>query len=272
MLAVLAWASNPEDAQAVKSVLPTSAGSAALSAIAPELRERAFFSARTTNAQYLSKLQELVTRALSPETAGPGEYVDPGTFRLEARSFLDSIGYEPDENKRGGLQDLSSDMRLDLVRETNMRMAQEFGHFEQGQDEAILDMWPAQELIRIEDREEPRDWLRRWHDAGGIVFPGERMVALKNDGIWTSISAFGLPYPPFDFNSGMGTVDVDRDEAMALGLIDRDTRIEPQHRDFNEDLAVSPATRNEALLQALLTSLEGTARLEDGVLVLINSE
>jgi hypothetical protein len=38
--------------------------------------------------------------------------------------------------------------------------------------------------------------------AGGQIFGG-RMIALKSDPIWTAISAFGTPYPPFDYNSGM---------------------------------------------------------------------
>ena len=38
------------------------------------------------------------------------------------------------------------------------------------------------------------------------------MVALKEDPVWTRISRFGQPWPPFDFNSGMGVEDVSHDE------------------------------------------------------------
>lgn len=92
------------------------------------------------------------------------------------------------------------------------------------------------------------------------------MIALKNAPIWTAISAFGLPYAPFDFGSGMDVRDVDRDEAAALGLIDRDTQIEPETRGFNEDLEVSAPERQGALFTALLQSLGDAAAFVDGVL------
>jgi len=256
---------------AVKSLLPTSASSADLMQLAPALRERAFFSARTTNEGYLAKLQDMISQVLAPEAAAPGEYIDPGTFRLQAKDYLQSIGYVPPTDRQGGVQDLSSDVRLNLILNTNVQMAQGYGDFIQGQGEAILDQWPAQELLRVESRMEPRDWLRRWHDAGGQIFmPDQRMIALKNEPIWTDISAFGLPYPPFDFGSGMGIADVDRDEAMALGLIDRDTQVQPQTRNLNEGLEVSADERHSDLLAALVQSLGAAAEFRDGVLRLLS--
>jgi hypothetical protein len=129
----------------------------------------------------------------------------------------------------------------------------------------VLDQWPAQELIRVIDSRVKRDWPARWAEAGGEFF-GPRMVALKNDPIWTRLSRFGLPYPPFDFNSGMDVRDVDRDEAMALGLIDRDTQIAPQSRDFNTDLQASPEVRDAALKEALAEQLKGIGAFIGGVL------
>ena len=37
--------------------------------------------------------------------------------------------------------------------------------------------------------------------------------------IWSAISRFGNPYPPFDYNSGMGVDDVSYDEALKLGVL-----------------------------------------------------
>ena len=151
------------------------------------------------------------------------------------------------------LTNLRSDRRLNLIIDTNVRMAQGYGEWKQGQDPAILDQWPAQELYRAMARKVPRDWIARWREAGGQFFGG-RMIALKNSSVWTRISRFGLPYAPFDFQSGMETRDVDRDAAVEIGLIDRDTRIAPDDRGFNDDLKFTPEVRDRALRQALLES------------------
>ncbi len=100
--------------------------------------------------------------------------------------------------------------------------------------------FPAQELVRIEERDKPRDWRRRWVDAGGHLYGG-RMIALKDDPVWTGISRFGTPYPPFDFNSGMGVDDVSYDDAVALGVIQPEYKppeISPL-KDFNDGLEAS---------------------------------
>jgi hypothetical protein len=40
-----------------------------------------------------------------------------------------------------------------------------------------------------------------------------------DDPIWMEISDFGLPWPPFKYNSGMGTVGVDWTECLHLSLV-----------------------------------------------------
>jgi hypothetical protein len=129
-------------------------------------------------------------------------------------------------------------------------MTRGYGQWVQGQDEAVLDQWPGQELYRAMEAEQPRPWAQIWSEAGGEIFDG-RMIALKNDPIWTRISRFGLPYPPFDYGSRMDIRDVDRDTCIELGLIDRDTVIPPQTRDFNSDLKVSPQIRAASLRTVL---------------------
>jgi hypothetical protein len=249
--------------RAVKSILPTTASAAALRRIAPELRERAFFSARTTNAAYLQRASDLIERILHPEAAEPGQYMDPATARLELREFLQRIGYQPDPELRGTLQDLSSDARLNVLLGTNSRMARGYGYWQQGQDPAILDEWPAQELFRAEDRRVPRDWITRWNAARDAVSSRSSatdarrgiMAALKNDPIWVELSEFSLPYPPFDYNSGMDIRDVSRADALALGILSSEGSVRPQDRGFNEDLGIAPPARSEALLSALRQSL-----------------
>lgn len=225
----------------VQSILPTTLTSAELEAINAEILERAFFMARATNAEYVQLAYDTV------QEFSEGK-IDLATARLRMKDFLREISYEPAPEDAGGLKDLSSDERINLVLRTNADMAAGYGQWMQGQ--RTLDAAPAQELYRAYHRKVPRNWIARWSDAGGKMFDG-RLIALKNDKIWTAISRFGTPYPPFDFNSGMSVRSVDRRTAMDLGLIDLDTQIAPQTREFNEDLQVSPDVRSDALRSVL---------------------
>jgi hypothetical protein len=221
----------------LRRVMPTNMGSAELREVDAAIRERAFFSARTALEGYLQTAKSEVAKLVEGQ-------VDQATVRLRLKETLAGLGYAPSADDAGTIKDLSSDRRLDLLIKTNTEIAQGFGNWRQGQDAAILDAWPAQELFRAEEREEKRDWLTRWRQAGEstgpinsgwTITPEGRMVALKNHPIWDALGSveffddgLGNPYPPFAFNSGMDVQDIDRDEAMGLGLIDRDTQIEPR--------------------------------------------
>jgi len=243
----------------VRQLLPTEFRTELLAEIPAQLRERAFFSAGVTNGEFLQRASD----AVDDLTAGA---VDRATKRAELKKLLSSLEYRPDAGAEGTLTDLSSDARLNLILDTNLEMAQGYGQWKQGQNAAVLDQWPAQELIRARVAKVPRDWAQRWTDAGG-TFYGGRMIALKNDPIWRRLSRFGLPYPPFDFNSGMDLDPIDRDEAVAFGLIDRDTQLFPQDRDFNTDLAASPQVRSSSLKEALQEHFSGRASFDtEGVL------
>lgn len=224
----------------VRSLLPTRMSSRDLSRIAPELLERGVFSARTVNASYLQEIDDLVQKVANGQ-------IDIPSVRLALKEKLDATGYTPDPEERGTIKDLRSDQRLNLVIKTNTEMAQGYGWWAQGQDQTVLDEFPCQELFRLEERVQPRDWLTRWRGAGGRVFGGGRMIAEKNAPIWAEISSFGLPYPPFDFGSGMDVRDIARDEAIALGVIKSDTRVTPQDRGFNDELQATPSVRSNAL-------------------------
>lgn len=242
------------DSREVRSILPTEFRTQLLQQLPAQIRERAFFSAGVTNAEFLDRANTAIDDLVSGT-------VDRATKRLELKRVLASLGYSPVPGEEDSLTDLSSDERLNLILDTNLEMAQGYGRFAQGQDPEILDQWPAQELVRVIDSEKKRDWPARWDRAGGEFF-GLRMVALKNDPIWTRISRFGTPYPPFDFNSGMDVQDVDREEAIALGLIDRDTELLPQDRGFNADLQASPQIRSENLRSALTDELGDRAEFD----------
>jgi hypothetical protein len=148
----------------------------------------------------------------------------------------------PSEEDRGTLRDFSSDARLQLIVETNVRDVQGYARWMGSQNEMSLYGNPAWELVRLRHSKVPRDWEERWEAARegtqeeGSTEAGERMVALKNHPIWQALGdgiggyedTLGNPWPPFAFNSGMGVIDVNRDDALALGIMDEGTRIDPQ--------------------------------------------
>lgn len=207
--------------------LPTEATAAELAKLPLPIRRAALFSAR------LNRLGPLVTAGEKIKGILDGR-VSMSDARKAIREALDATGYIPPEGAEGGLRDHRSKTRLDLILTQNVRRAR--GYARRQADMEILDDWPAQELVRLFQRKAPRDWRARWTDAGGQLYNG-RMIALKTDPIWAAISRFGEPYPPFDYNSGMGLRDIDREEAEALGLIgpeDMLTPEEPEYPDVQE--------------------------------------
>lgn len=239
----------------VRKVMPTNMGSGELREVHQGILQRSFFSARTTLAGYLQEAKSRIGELVDGKT-------DIATVRLRLKEELQRLDYSPSAEEAGTIKDLSSDRRLELVIRTNTQVAQNFGHWREGQDAAALDQWPAQELFRAEAREEERDWLSRWREAGEstgpinsgwTITPEGRMVALKNHAIWDQLGSVALfddglgnPFPPFAFNSGMDVRDIDREEAMELGLIDRDTQIEPETYDFE----LPPEAMPESLIIA----------------------
>ncbi|MFH0907199.1 MAG: hypothetical protein V1929_00350 [bacterium] len=243
-----------------KKLLPTTLSSADLEKLAAEFKRQAFFSARTTNADFLQRAADLVERIVDPRKTGgeAGTYMDVPRFREELKNFLQSIGYSAEDGKAGTIQDLSSDARLNLIAKTNTQLAQGYGQFVQANDADVLDAFPAQELFRLEQREKPRDWILRWRGAGGRTYGG-RMVALKDDEVWTGISRFGNPYPPYDYNSGMWTLPVSRSDAVALGVIDADRKVKPQEAGFATTLQAGIAGLSGALQQILVAGIPGAS-------------
>lgn len=266
-----------QHSRAIKTAVASSRKSAEwMAEFTPEARERAFFISQCVNAQILdhaaTRLQDL-SRGIS---LAPGQYTNPATIRLELKQILESIDYQPAPGKAGTIEDLSTDRRLNLIIETNERMAHGYGQWAQGNDPEIINEFPCQELVRIYVRKEKRNWYERWRAAGGFIYNGMpqtggpledglqgRCIARKDDPVWTELSAFGLPYPPFDFNSGVGVMDVDRDEAIAIGVIQPTDHITPDMKRFNESLEASPNIQSPDIRAALEATLDGLAEFED---------
>lgn len=239
--------------QAVRRLLPTDFTSGQLADLGPALLRRAQFSATVTDLDHLDELAGTYREML----AGT---LDRATARLRIKDYLARKGYAASEDKAGTLQDLASDARINLQLDTNVEMMQGLGNQLQGQEPAVLDMYPARELVRVTSAMKPRDWESRWNDAraatladGATDSSSGRMIALVGHPIWVKLSRFGNDYPPFDYNSGMGLRDISRREAMRLDLIGRDTQVRPETTALRPDMNVqtSSAVRDSRLKAAL---------------------
>lgn len=248
-----------------KTLLPTTLSSVSLARVDADIRERALFSAKVTNARFLQAIKKSVSQIL-------GEGKSFQEAKSEIQKVAKSIGYDP--ANPGSIEDIGSDARINLIISTQVAMAQGYGHWMQHQSDVARRMWPAFEFYRAEDRKEPRNWPERWAEQGGQFFDGAsdyaegRMVALKNDPIWENISAFGNPYPPFDYNSGMGIRPIDRKEAEALGLIGAGETVESSDRGFNASGKVRAdiSSLDDDFMNELEESVGDDFRVEDGVL------
>lgn len=221
-----------------RSVVASTLRTAEWEQVPLHLRERALFSAGVDHARFLAEAQSKLRDAISQrrEQVARGEaIVDRSSFIGDLRKLALAEGLG---TGTGGLTDVASRTRLGLIYDTQLRMAQGYAQRKMDLDPDVLDAFPAQELVREEDRKVPRDWERRWVEAGGKLVDG-RMVALKTDPIWTKISRFGTPWPPFDFGSGMGLRDISRQEAEQLGLLEPGAPVAAEDEYFNQQLAAS---------------------------------
>lgn len=253
------------ESQEARRYLPTGLGSADLAEIDAGLLRRSMFSAKVADFTHLDEIGSAISDVLSGQ-------LDVATARLRIKQHLWRTGYQAPPDKAGGLEDFASDARTNLQIDTNVEMVRGLGNYIQGQQEDVLDMWPAQELVRVIDSKEKRNWNKIWTDNGGPVTAAwPRMIALKTDPIWIRISRFKNPYTPFDWGSGMGLEDRTRREAMALGLIDLNTQLFPDNTtgDINRGVQAAHAVQDPRLKAALERS--GIGRFdESGVFVLVD--
>lgn len=209
-------------------------------------RNRAFFSSQVVQANILQAMRQRVA-----EYAERG--VDISEARKQMRADLYALHYNPEPGKEGTIKDLFSKARLDVILKHNLRQARGMIQRASGMTPGAFAAFPAQEFKRTHHRKAQRqDWPERWRKAGGKVYGG-RMIALKTDPVWERLSVFGNPFPPFDWGSGMGVVDVDRKTAIELGLVtDEKLREEtaalrnakPEAAKFNDNLQATVSDKN----------------------------
>lgn len=273
-----------------RRILPTWMGTAQLRELGEKFWGGAVFSARTTSAKYLTQVKGVVDEILAGE-------MDLPLARLTLKRTLQAIGYtpeggfpdDPDGAKippaiAGQIEDIASDRRLELVLRTQEQLMQGAAQKAQGLEPDAIRQFPAWELIRAFDREEPRDWPARWviamenldrflpRDANDeVIFPRDaegfpRMVAMKGDPVWEALGspdifddAIGVDYPPFAWNSGMRWRQVPQQEVRALGVTG------PEGQPLDDVLKVLPRPQASALGidPAVLAKLKADLKLKD---------
>ncbi len=180
-----------------------------------QIRERAFFMAGVSNARILQEFKD----AARDIAAGK---LTTNEARKRLRAALREAGYEPAEDERGGIHDLSSRRRMEVTLQTNVDLARGWQQREQMKRDKSQ---PGLRLFRARKVQMPRNWQQRWGEAAarinweGVARGGE-FVALIDSPIWREISRFGVPYPPFDFGSQMRVKAVPYEECERLGLFD----------------------------------------------------
>jgi hypothetical protein len=173
------------------------------------------------------------------------------------RVIAEREGLRPpaDDSRRHGLQDVGSEARTELIYQMQTGSAYGYANWKSGNDADALQAAPAQELVRIRSARKPRDWDTRWEQAGNKVgWAGairSPKVALKTSPIWTAISRFDRPYPPFDFGSGMWVEDVDRETSLRLGLVARGEPLQPARSPYSASLQASAKDLSPELRQSL---------------------
>ena len=235
-------------APVTRQILPTAKSAAEIRAAYDlAVRQRSFFSARTTQARYLRRLRDMC------DAFAQGE-VSQADAEYALRAELDSLGYDPEAGgfpgdegippaKPGELRDRSSHCRLDLILRTQRELSGNLARkAAAAADPELAADWPAWRLVRAGAPLHPRNWEVRWQAAwaacGGKGAHPTEMVALKSSPIWEALGEYGedstgSDCPPFAYNSTMAWEDVDREEAVRLGLIGED---EDVSIDFEGDL------------------------------------
>jgi hypothetical protein len=236
------------------------------------LRDAAFFSASVESTRFLQRAQDGIAEIIA-KTKGINERgesyfkTDRASLLADLRRYGEDLRIPRPDGRENGkilekdITDPLSIARLRLIINTQMEMAYGKADWLTGMDPDLLEAFPAWELVRISPRMVPRDWPARWKAAGGKLSEGGRMIALKTDGMWKRLSRFANPYPPFDFNSGMGVEDVDRAEAEDLGLIAADDVLTPNVQAHEEALRASLRGIQPALVEKLKGQLGPRAQI-----------
>jgi hypothetical protein len=244
-----------------RGVLPSSFDSHLWSLVATEIREKSFFSSQVESAALLDRMKSYIDDFLAVardenghlKAQGRAEFV-ADMRELAIREGLGKVDADTGkiipEIRESDMTDIRSIARLQLIFDTQVEAAQEYGFWLQGQDESILWVYPCSRFIRVRPVMIPREY----HAAH------EGEVRRKDDlDFWLQMNQdFGVPWGPWGFNSGMAVEDVIRGEAEALGVIGKNEIVHPIAKKFNERLSAGVAEMDPGIAAALRQGTGGT--------------
>jgi hypothetical protein len=234
------------------------------------LRNRAFFSANVEDARFLAEMQgfldDFLTGAREEVTTPSGEKTTAlkvgsrAQFVKLAREAAIRAGVPVPDEWRGGMRDITSSARLNLIFDVQTQSAQAYGDWKQGMQEDVLNAFPASRFIRVVDVSKPRS----------LHIQNTGVVRMKTDlGFWLAMNSptlggFGVPHGPWGYNSGMGVEDVSRKDAEALGLVKPGERLKSAEQGFAEHLKASVTNLDPQLQEFLKQKLGDSVKFQDG--------
>lgn len=243
------------DALRLRFPSPSTFRSRDWAAVAPAIRQRAFFSAGIASGRVLGRwraiLEDFLTGAVETVTTPDGRqetaYKEAGLakFRERAAEMLISEGLAKESDFRDtSIQNPVSNARLQLIFTTNTEQAQTFSAWHRRvTNPDYLNQYPAARFVRSPGARIKRErhvaaegTVRRWDDFSFWRFQNA-----------SDIGGFDVPWGPFGFNSYMRQEPVRRKEAERLGLVRPGERVMPP--DLTE-FGIEPAKQINAGLEA----------------------
>ncbi len=208
-----------------------------------DLTDRATVLAAYDNAQLAEKVSSVAQSAIKIGAEGRSvKTASPEEIRASLAEF----------KKKRREQAASSQRTFGII-----DVGSGFGFWKAGNLRVALVMYPCQEFYRAEDRKIWRDWPTRWTNNGGTFikgnsdYPAGRMIAPKTAQIWTDLSAFGTPWAPFDYNSGMDLKPMDRKTSIDLGIITPESEQKPETGSLNDGFSIPSNTLSPEMSKAL---------------------
>jgi hypothetical protein len=244
-----------------KSVIGSKMTSAEWADVPVQLRDRAFFSSQVESIRFLDRAKMPISdflqanREMTPE--GPALAMGSRAQFVDVlREFAQREGLGPlTPEDAGTIKDITSERRLALIFDTQTRQAGDYGYWRQGMDPDVLNEFPAQRFVRVQEVKQERDSHQRF----------EGQVYLKTDPIWANVinEDFGVPWGPWGWGCGHDVEDTDRAEAEQLGLVKPGEEIQPDQRSFNDDLEASTKGLEPDLLTKLLEEFGDQVELDE---------
>lgn len=104
--------------------------------------------------------------------------------------------------------------------------------------EGVHESFPAFELD-ISRASFSRDWKSEWIAAGSSLHEG-RMIARKDDKIWSALSDFDYPFPPFSLDVEVTVFDIEATIAVEAGISNTIPFMLPEVSSISDPVGILP--------------------------------